>query len=43
VMVASMHIGKPLTDNEISERARAVVSTADAVTTQLGGAKRVFG
>ena len=42
VMVASMHIGKPLTDNEISERARAVVATADAVTAQLGGAKRSF-
>jgi DNA-binding IclR family transcriptional regulator len=39
VMVASMHIGKALTDNEISERARAVVATADAVTAQLGGAK----
>ncbi|BBZ64227.1 IclR family transcriptional regulator [Mycolicibacterium monacense] len=37
VMVVSMHIGKPLTDNEISERARAVVATADAVTAQLGG------
>jgi DNA-binding IclR family transcriptional regulator len=42
VMVASMHIGKPLTDHEISERARAVVATADAVTSQLGGAKRTF-
>lgn len=37
VMVASMHIGKSLTDNEISERARAVVATADAVTKQLAG------
>ncbi|PRC48445.1 ArsR family transcriptional regulator, partial [Mycobacterium sp. ITM-2017-0098] len=43
VMVASMHIGKPLTDHEISERARAVVATADAVTAQLGGTKRLFG
>ncbi|MDG4665412.1 MarR family transcriptional regulator [Mycobacterium sp. 236(2023)] len=42
VMVASMHIGKSLTDNEITERSRAVVQTADAVTTQLGGAKRSF-
>ena len=42
VMVASMHIGKPLTDHEISERARAVVATADAVTRQLGGTKRPF-
>lgn len=39
VMVASMHIGKALTDNEISERARALVDTADAVTRQLGGTK----
>lgn len=37
VMVVSMHVGKPLTDNEIRERARAVVLTADAVTAQLGG------
>ena len=42
VMVVSMHIGKPLTDNEISERARAVVETADAVTAQLGGGKQSF-
>jgi DNA-binding IclR family transcriptional regulator len=41
VMVASMHIGKSLTDNEITERARAVVATADAVTKQLGGVKAV--
>ena len=39
VMVASMHIGKSLTDNEIVERARALVATADAVTAQLGGVK----
>jgi DNA-binding IclR family transcriptional regulator len=39
VMVASMHIGKALTDNEISERARALVKTADSVTAQLGGVK----
>ena len=38
-MVASIHIGKPLTDNEISERAGALVATADAVTAQLGGVK----
>jgi DNA-binding IclR family transcriptional regulator len=37
VMVASMHIGKALTDNEIRERAKAVMATADAVTAQLGG------
>src|SRR6476469_9745315 len=39
VMVASMHIGKSLTDSEIAERARALVATADAVTKQLGGGK----
>lgn len=42
VMVASMHIGKALTDNEIAVRARAVVETADAVTAHLGGEKPVF-
>ena len=39
VMVVSMQVGKALTDNEIRERARAVVMTADAVTQQLGGTK----
>lgn len=39
VMVASMHIGTALTDAEITERARALVATADAVTAQLGGMK----
>nr|WP_090279836.1 MarR family transcriptional regulator [Mycolicibacterium komanii]CRL75894.1 transcriptional regulator [Mycolicibacterium komanii] len=39
IMVASMHIGKALTDNEIHERARALVATADSVTEQLGGTK----
>jgi DNA-binding IclR family transcriptional regulator len=39
VMVASMHIGKSLTDNEIVERARALIATADAVSAQLGGVK----
>lgn len=43
IMVASMHIGKALTDNEISERARALVATADTVTEQLGGAKPRLG
>lgn len=37
VMVASLHVGKALTENEITEQARAVVATADAVTAQLGG------
>lgn len=39
VLVVSMYIGKALTDNEITERARAVVASADAVTQQLGGAR----
>ena len=39
VMVVSMQVGKALTGNEIRERARAVVATADAVTQQLGGTK----
>ena len=39
VMVASMPIGKALTDKEITEHARALVATADAVTKQLGGVK----
>ena len=43
VMVASMHIGKSLNDNEITERARALVATADAVTTQLSGVKPRYG
>jgi DNA-binding IclR family transcriptional regulator len=42
VMVASMHIGKSLTDNEITERARTLVASADAVTAQLGGVKPVW-
>ena len=37
VMVVSLQIGKALTDNEIRERAKALVATADAVTEQLGG------
>jgi DNA-binding IclR family transcriptional regulator len=39
VMVTSLHIGKPLTDREITECAHALVATADTVTTQLGGTK----
>lgn len=39
VMVTSMHIGKALTDNEITMQARAVVEAADAVTAHLGGEK----
>ncbi|MEO3758318.1 helix-turn-helix domain-containing protein [Mycobacterium sp. B14F4] len=43
VMVVSMHIGRALSDSEITERARALVSTADSVTAQLGGAKPTQG
>lgn len=39
VMVASLHIGTSLTDAEITKRARALVTTADILTTQLGGRK----
>ncbi|TMS53789.1 IclR family transcriptional regulator [Mycobacterium sp. DBP42] len=39
VMAASLHIGTALTDNEIAERAEALVATADALTAQLGGVK----
>jgi DNA-binding IclR family transcriptional regulator len=39
VMAASLHIGTALTDKEITDRARALVATADAVTSQLGGVK----
>ncbi len=38
VMVASMRIGKALTDNEIREHAKALIGTAEAVSAQLGGA-----
>jgi len=38
-MVASLRIGKALTDKEISERARVLVATADALTAQLGGSR----
>jgi DNA-binding IclR family transcriptional regulator len=43
VMVASLHVGAPLTDAEITRRAKDLVATADAVTTQLGGRKPDFG
>lgn len=38
-MVATLQIGAALTDDEITERARALVQTADAVTLTLGGTK----
>jgi DNA-binding IclR family transcriptional regulator len=39
VMVTSLHIGKALTDKEITECAHLLMATADTVTTQLGGTK----
>jgi len=39
VMVTSMHVGEALTDDEIADRARSLMVTADAVTCQLGGVK----
>ncbi|BBX29163.1 IclR family transcriptional regulator [Mycolicibacterium alvei] len=42
VMAASLHIGTALTDKEIADRARALVATADAVTSQLGGVKPTY-
>ncbi|MCB9438935.1 MAG: helix-turn-helix domain-containing protein [Mycolicibacterium sp.] len=39
VMVVSLHIGRALTDAEITARARALVATADRVTAQLAGNK----
>jgi DNA-binding IclR family transcriptional regulator len=39
VMVLSLQIGRPLTDGDITERARALVATADVVTGQLSGVK----
>ncbi len=42
VMAVSLHIGTALTDKEISDRARALVATADALTKQLGGTKATY-
>ena len=39
VMVASLQIGRALTDAEIRERADALVGAADTLTGQLGGTK----
>ncbi|MUL83963.1 MULTISPECIES: IclR family transcriptional regulator [unclassified Mycolicibacterium] len=39
IMAASLHIGTALTDKEITERAQALVATADTLTKQLGGTK----
>lgn len=38
-MVASLQIGRALTDAEITERALSLVAAADTLTTQLGGIK----
>ena len=38
-MVASLHIGRALTDAEITDHAHGLMSAADALTEQLGGAK----
>jgi DNA-binding IclR family transcriptional regulator len=38
-MVASLQIGRPLTDAEITERARGLMAAADTLTAQLGGVK----
>jgi DNA-binding IclR family transcriptional regulator len=38
-MVISLHIGRALTDTEISRHARGLIAAADALTAQLGGAK----
>ncbi|MFN6549339.1 IclR family transcriptional regulator [Mycolicibacterium septicum] len=42
VMAVSLHIGTALTDKEISDRARALVATADTLTRQLGGTKPTY-
>ncbi|MFV8162172.1 IclR family transcriptional regulator [Mycobacterium sp. 134] len=42
IMAVSLHIGTALTDKEISDRARALVATADTLTRQLGGTKPTY-
>ncbi len=42
VMVATMQIGRAITDDEIADRASALVETADAVTAHLGGSRPSF-
>ena len=41
-MVVSLQIGRALTDSEIAKRARALMATADVLTSRLGGAKPVL-
>jgi DNA-binding IclR family transcriptional regulator len=38
-MVVSLQIGRSLTDSEIAKHAKGLVTTADALTAQLGGTK----
>ncbi|HXA11615.1 MAG TPA: ArsR family transcriptional regulator, partial [Mycobacterium sp.] len=38
-MVASLRIGRALTDAEITDRARGLMAAADTLTAQLGGTK----
>jgi DNA-binding IclR family transcriptional regulator len=38
-MVVSLQIGRAMTDSEIVKQSRALVSTADALTAQIGGTK----
>jgi DNA-binding IclR family transcriptional regulator len=40
-MVVSLQIGKAMTDSEIAKRARALTTTADVLTSRLGGVKPV--
>ncbi len=41
-MVVSLQIGRALTDAEIAKRARALTTTADVLTSRLGGTKPAF-
>ncbi|MGH3675658.1 MAG: IclR family transcriptional regulator [Mycobacterium sp.] len=41
-MVVSLQIGRALTDTEIARHARALMATADVLTSRLGGAKPTF-
>jgi len=41
-MVASLQVGRPLTDAEITERAQRLIAAADTLTAQLDGIKPSF-
>lgn len=43
VMVASLHVGRALTDAEITKRAKDLMVSAAAITTQLGGSTPPWG